>query len=99
LLFDDDAGHALHFGEAAGRAAASIPRSARLVPLQKISWLHDFQTVETHPHQGTEITLVQGQEHIGKGQRREKNRPIFCRREDEPVRNFVFGSKTERTGK
>ena len=65
-----------------GKAAASIPRSAVLVPLQKISRFHDFQTVETHPHQGTEITLVQGQKHIGKRQRREKNRPIFCRRED-----------------
>ena len=70
--------------------------SVLLVPLQKISELHNFKTVKASPHQGAKIPLVQGQKRIGKRKRREKNRPVFCWRKDNwPIHHILVSHQPQ----
>ena len=70
--------------------------SALLVPLQKISGLHNFKTVKASPHQGAKIPLVQRQKRIGKRKRCEKNRSVFCWRKDNwPIHHILVSHQPQ----
>ena len=73
-------------------------RSALMVPLQKISRLHNFKTVKASPHQGAKILLVQRQKRIGKRKRREKNRSVFCWRKDNWLIHHILVSHQPQIG-